>query len=115
MCCIEREKPKQYERIHYPKNQPNKPKASSSKNDGKVLFKKFVNEPWEDNMKYKEAQKDLNVILNTFPNASMSQITSYYYPICEMPHNPKQCGIYMNQIRKQEKEVQEKEYKVNCI
>lgn len=93
---MEREKPQWYQRPYYPHNQPNKPKASLRKNDGKVPFKKFVNAPWEANMKQKEIQKDMNVVLNTIYIIILNKITSYYFHIYEMPHNPEYYYIYLN-------------------
>lgn len=112
---MEREKSQQYQRPYYPQDQLNKPKASSSKNDGWVPFKRFINATWEENMKNKEVQKYVNDLPNTLPSLRMIQIASYYYPICEMPHNLEQCGIYLNQMEEKEKVVAEEEPKVNCI
>lgn len=53
-------------------------------------------------MKNKEAQKDVNVIANTFPNISLNQIASYYYLVYEISQNPEQYGIYLNQMIEKE-------------
>lgn len=86
---MERDKSQPYKRPYYLQLQPNKVQVFSSKNDSKIPFKKFINAPWEVNMKQKDTQMDMKEIPNNLLDTILNQITSYYYLIYEMPHNPK--------------------------
>lgn len=65
MSRMEREKSQPYQIPYYDQNRPNRPEASIRKNERKIPFKKFLNAPWEANIKQKEAQKDVNTMPNT--------------------------------------------------